>query len=155
MQNKAKIKVSFDFDDTLSNPAVQKFADKLMQNKLLEIWIVTSRLDNESFDLKYGNGFKFNSNEDLFEIAGQLKIPKTRIVFTNMEWKYMFFKNKDFAIHIDDLPQELEYIRSGTSMFCVDVLNKDWKRQTNKLIKKITAEKQNLISIETGVVHHQ
>lgn len=139
MQNKNKIKVSFDFDDTLSNPAVQRFAGKLMQNELLEVWIVTSRLDNESFDKKYGNGFKFNCNEDLFEVAEQLKIPEDRIVFTRMEWKYLFFKDKDFAIHIDDLPQDIEYIRAATSMYCVDVVNDDWKRQINKLIKKITA----------------
>jgi len=111
MPNKKKIKVSFDFDDTLSKPVVQKFAGKLLQNDLLEVWIVTSRLDNESFDQKYGHGFKFNCNEDLFEVAEKLKIPESRIVFTQLEWKYLFFKDKDFAIHIDDLPQDIEYIR--------------------------------------------
>ncbi len=137
MQNKKKIKVSFDFDETLSKPAVQIFAGELLQNDLLEIWIVTNRLDNKSFDLKYGQGYKFNCNEDLFEVARQLRIPRNRIVFTKKEWKYLFFLNKDFAIHIDDLPQDIEYIRAETSMFCVDVLRDDWKRQVRKLIKKI------------------
>lgn len=142
MKNKRKIKVSFDFDDTLSNPLVQKFAGELLKNYLLEIWIVTSRLDEKSFDKKYGPGFKFNCNEDLFSVARHLKIPERRIIFTKLEWKYMFFKDKDFAIHIDDLPQDIEYIRANTPMFCVDVLQNDWRRQTNKLIKKLTAEKQ-------------
>lgn len=137
MENKNKIKVSFDYDETLSKPDVQMFAGKLLQNDLLEIWIVTSRLDDKSFDQKYGQGYKFNCNEDLFEVAKQLKIPRKRIVFTKREWKYLFFKNRDFAIHIDDLPQDIAYIRSETSMFCVDVVRGDWKRQTNKLIKKI------------------
>lgn len=141
MQNKNKIKVSFDFDETLSKPAVQMFAGILLQNDMLEVWIVTSRLDEKSFDQKYGQGYKFNCNEDLFEVAKQLKIPRKRIVFTKREWKYLFFKNKDFAIHIDDLPQDIEYIRSETSMFCVDVVKDDWRRQTNKLIKKIAIDR--------------
>jgi hypothetical protein len=85
MDSNKKIKVSFDFDNTLSNPVVQRFAGKLLQNDMLEVWIVTSRLDEKTFDQKYGQGYKFNCNEDLFEVAKQLKIPKRRIVFTKKE----------------------------------------------------------------------
>lgn len=86
-------------------------------------------------------GYKFKCNEDLFEVERQLKIPRNRIVFTKSKWKYLFFKNKNFAIHIDDLPQDIEYRRSETSMFCLDVVRNDWKRETNKFIKKITTKR--------------
>ena len=41
------MKVSFDFDSTLSRKDVQSFAKELV-DRGLEVWIVTSRFDDES-----------------------------------------------------------------------------------------------------------
>jgi len=136
------IKLSFDFDDTLARSDVQAFA-LLLQEKhpTVEQWIVTSRMSD---DVKskglYGMQIT-GSNNDLFDVAKNIGIPEQRIVFTQLEWKNVFFNDKDFMIHIDDYPQELELIRATTKMFAINVLAKDWKEQTLRIIKTLEKSK--------------
>ena len=130
------IKLSFDFDDTLARIDVQEFALSLQKSfPTIEQWIVTSRMSDESKSRGL-YGMKISgSNDDLFDVAEKINIPKSRIVFTNLEWKNEFFKNKDFTIHIDDYPQELELIRATTKMFTINVLSNNWEEQTLRIIK--------------------
>ena len=68
------MKVSFDFDDTLDKPSVQKFARELI-NEGIDVWICTSRFENYQ---DYYNHFENKEevlptiNDDLFEIANDL-----------------------------------------------------------------------------------
>ena len=102
------MKVSFDFDYTLSKPAIQKLAEVF--NKHCEVWIVTSRMYSDG-----GWNQELYSNDDLFEIADKLNIPWERIVFTNLQPKYKFFKDKDFHIHFDDDEVEINEINIHTN----------------------------------------
>ncbi len=132
------IKLSFDFDDTLARLDVQEFALLLQDNHpTVEQWIVTSRMSDERKSVGLYGMKITGSNDDLFEVAEKLNIPKSRIVFTELEWKSLFFKNKDFMIHLDDYPQELELIRASTKTFAINVLSEDWREQTIKIIKSL------------------
>ncbi len=112
------IKVSFDFDDTLSRLSVQNFVREL--NNKFDIWIVTSRLETIN-------------NEDLFSVANFLNIKN--IVFTNLEWKFIFFKDKDFLCHFDDFSQELDLINQHTKTVGISVWkNNMWKRKFRHLL---------------------
>jgi len=88
-------KVSFDFDSTISQPVIQKIA-KFFIDSGHEVWIVTSRMDKPSW------------NKDLFKVAEELGIFKSRIYFTNGEFKWRFFKDKDFIFHFDDDFMEIQ-----------------------------------------------
>lgn len=131
------IKLSFDFDDTLARIDVQAFALLLQEHHpKVEQWIVTSRMSDEAKSAGLSNGLKINgSNKDLFNVARAINIPRERIVFTELQWKYTFFKNKDFFIHIDDYDEELRLIRSSTKTFAIDVTLDGWKDKVINLIK--------------------
>ena len=130
------MKISFDYDNTLSRDDVQDYAKELIQRGF-ELWIVTSRYDSTS---KYSNemieswgikNLQFEHKE-LFRVADELWISKDHIVFMNMVPKRGFFKaNRDFLFHLDDDAVELITIKY---VDVVDVKSPNWIDKCNKLI---------------------
>lgn len=92
-----KIKISLDFDGTLTEKRVQEIIQKLPEN-LVTLYIVTSRLGNIQ-RMEYPN---LKSNEDIYELAEQLGIPAHRISYTNQQEKWMVLNKSGVKIHIDD-----------------------------------------------------
>lgn len=123
------MKVSFDFDNTLSKNEVQDFAKSLI-SKNIEVWIVTARYDDDNyFKVWYRNG----SNSTLYEVADRLGISRDKIVFMNMESKSNFLNNKGFIWHLDDDYIELNELRP-TDVVGVDVLKNDYKIICKKML---------------------
>ena len=85
------MKISFDFDGTLSEDKYQKLAAKFIQLGA-EVFITTSRNPN-------------NNNMDLFNVAKKLGIKEAKITFTNFMPKTNFVKKYD--IHFDDDDEEI------------------------------------------------
>ena len=118
---KAKIKVSFDYDKTLSEKEVQDFAKDLV-NKGIEVWIVTRRYDCiDKYSAKeiaqWGIVDLVKEHQDLFDIAFDLNIPIEHIVFMNNRSKTEFFiENQDFLWHLDDNHGELIEIVATTNV---------------------------------------
>jgi len=128
------MKVSFDFDYTLSRKAVQKFAKELMQ-KGYEVHIVTRRFEDS---MRYADPrFQTLRHRDMFRICFYLNIPREHIHFTNMDDKYPFFlNNPNFLFHLDDDIEEIEMINTHTSVkgvLCNLKLN--WKDELNKYLE--------------------
>ena len=122
------MKLSFDFDSTLSKRSIQEFAKSLIEQGH-EIWIVTSRLTNE----KANNP---NWNNDLFIVAESLNISNDRIYFTCGEDKSKFFQDKDFIWHLDDDRYELYLINRETKTVGISCWNNiTYKRKCLKLLK--------------------
>jgi hypothetical protein len=100
------MKVSIDFDDTLSLPSVQRFTQRLIKAGH-EVHIVTSRMSNE-------RAANPNWNDDLFIVAGALDIAEENVHFCNLTPKWKFFRdNPDFAAHLDDDSEEVESINKN------------------------------------------
>lgn len=117
------IKISFDFDGTLSKGEVQKFCKKLMR-KGYEIWITTSR--SHRYD---------DRDNDLFQVADKLRIQRDRITFTgNYRSKAEWLLSKDFICHIDDDSYELDAISNNYSTTGVCVKSPTWKDYVLTLI---------------------
>lgn len=95
------MKISFDFDQTLSELEMQTLAKEFLKLGA-EVHITTSRPD-------YIHGVKVE-NDDLFEIANQIGIDKKNIKFTCYDDKYKFVK--DFDLHFDDSEEEINLINS-------------------------------------------
>ena len=123
------MKVSFDFDSTLTIDTVQDFARKLVEDGH-EVWIVTQR-----FEFKDSSGNSVN-NKWVFEIAEEVGIKRENIHFCNMRDKFHFFIDKDFLFHLDDDIIDLDFIRTETNVFPVWRDNRnDWKNQCKDLIR--------------------
>jgi len=120
------MKVSFDFDSTLSRTDVQEFAKTLIDDGL-DVWICTSRLCPE----KAPNN---EWNDDLFKVANELGIPKSNVIFTNYENKAEHLTD-DFIWHLDDDWIELKEINRQRKTVGVSVFgNSVWKQKCLKIL---------------------
>lgn len=96
------MKISFDFDDTLSEGTVQHFAKKCIEAGY-EVHITTARPgDNRKW------------NEDLYYVADKLGIPESRIHFCNLTPKYKYFVGLENFVHLDDDEVEVREINKYT-----------------------------------------
>jgi hypothetical protein len=119
------MKISFDFDSTLSRKDVQSFVKELIAVGH-EVWIVTSR-GSTGPALEKGWWWVEKQNADLFAVAESVGIPKERIVFTEHADKIEFLEGKGFVVHVDDDPDELwAIVRSGDACGVVNVEHSDW-----------------------------
>lgn len=100
-----KIKISFDYDGTLSLEKIQNIARKLNKNEI-DIFILTSRFGNME-RMKYKD---LESNEVIYQLASELGIPSHRISFTNQIPKWMVLNESGVQIHIDDDEREIRSI---------------------------------------------
>jgi len=110
------MKISFDFDHTISKDFYQALAAKYIANGD-DVWIVTSRFTNDH-PLN-----RFNHNDKVFAVAQKLEIPRENIIFTNMEPKWEFLKEEQFDLHYDDDEVEIQGIEDNIP-FCIGILIK-------------------------------
>ena len=123
-------KVSFDFDGTLSKNKIQKYA-KMLVNAGVECWIVTSRMG-------FGKEPRPDWNEDLFEIAREIGIPKSQIHFCCMDNKANFLNGKGFIWHLDDDLIELSFIKTDTDVKPIYLFgNKFWRNDCENALSNI------------------
>lgn len=128
-------RVSFDFDRTLSRKDVQSYAKDLIA-KGVEVWILTSRFENPQHYSWWETNKDINHN-DLFAVAQELGIPKSRIMFTNMEEKWLFFnrnKRLEFLFHLDDDPVELGAISRNTKVKAISCLSGTYRQKANNVL---------------------
>jgi sugar phosphate isomerase/epimerase len=137
------MKVSFDYDDTLSFKYFQDYAKELIEQGV-DVHITTSRYDTPE---KY-EAYKTSKEavdkvwNELFETAEKVGIKKENIHFTNMNYKSYFLKEQDFIFHIDDNWDEIGYcLKAGVEV--VDSLASDCIEKCNKLIKEYQKNADN------------
>tara|TARA_R110000803_G_scaffold138258_1_gene205090 strand:+ start:135 stop:548 length:414 start_codon:yes stop_codon:yes gene_type:complete len=129
------IKVSFDFDATLSINSVQDYARELIKQKV-EVWVTTSR-SKSSISGYTMRGMRLeNMNDDLFKVTDNLGIQRDRITFTEYCDKSEFLNNQGFIWHLDDDDYELEMIKKDTDLEGVMVFgNPHWENECNNILK--------------------
>ena len=109
------MKISFDWDSTLSEERNQRLAEKFISNGH-DVYITTSRHESLSRVINAQNlGW---DNKIIFTISEKLGIPKENIRFTNGKDKWTLLE--DFDIHFDDDQIEIELLEENTK--CVGVL---------------------------------
>jgi hypothetical protein len=128
------MKVSFDFDGTLSRKDIQRYAASLVERGV-DVWIVTSRQKTET---ALSNGWHWveRQNAELYEVAERCGIPRERIVFTEFVDKIEYLSGKGFAFHIDDSVDELMAILgSGDSCRPVNVDHFEWEATCEEALR--------------------
>lgn len=114
------MRVSFDFDHTLTNPIYQKLALKFIKVGA-EVHITTSRTNDPR------NGKRPYDNREVFAMADKLGIKRSRITFTNYKDKVGFLKG--FDLHFDDDSHEIFEINEYPKE-CLGVLIPEDNSQT-------------------------
>jgi hypothetical protein len=131
------MKVSFDFDSTLSRKNVQRFAKELVAAGH-EVWIVTSRVSDEMAN-NYPTEFKnrvLKENRKLFRVADNVGIKRNHIIFTGFVNKIEFIKGKDFIFHLDDdLDELMEIFSSKDPCKPINVEHSEWEMDCRELIE--------------------
>lgn len=127
------MKVSFDFDGTLSRTTVQEYALELI-NRGIDVWICTSRLSPENAPNK-------EWNDDLFLVADKLGIKRENIIFCNYANKSESLNGKGFLWHIDDDNIELSFIKTDTDVKPIFIFgSRKWKKECESLINEYNEE---------------
>jgi hypothetical protein len=106
------MKISFDFDFTLTETHIQKMAKSLI-NAGEDVWILTARTDYATYD-EYGEKVQSGRlNQILFTIAKNLGIPREKIIFTNAKHKVEKYLEYGFDMHFDDKYWEVQAINEN------------------------------------------
>ena len=92
------MRISFDFDFTISLEKIQKIALSIMNDH--EIFIVTSRE-------------AYNRYDDIIDISKKLCIARTNIFYTNGKPKWPFLLDLEVDMHFDDDEVEINAIRTN------------------------------------------
>lgn len=130
------VKVSFDFDGTLQTEEVQKYACELI-GRGIEVWVVTTRWD-ENHKHKYSGLGKFTDPlRDFWLVADDLGIPRWKVRFTNMEWKWTYLSGTHFVWHLDDNDDELAFATLHKCNVPIVLVKEGWKEECEKLLKKV------------------
>lgn len=92
-------KVSFDFDDTLEYPSVQRTARRLISEGLT-VYVITRRQEEDS--------------AEVYAVTDELGIPRHRVIFTNGAMKWETVQRLDIGRHYDNNEDEIRLIRENT-----------------------------------------
>ena len=93
-------KVSLDFDDTLETERGKELAKRLIAEGKT-VYIVTRRQQS--------------AGEEVYKVAEELGIPKSRVKFTNGAYKWETIKHYGIGTHYDNNAREVELINSKTT----------------------------------------
>lgn len=113
-----KIKVSFDYDGTLTLPYIQEFAKFLIDCEV-DVYVITSRFD----ELHKQNclGTIMGENSDLWEIVDKIGIQRHKVRFTLMQPKWEYINGTKICLHLDDDTIEVDDIVNYAN-YCSPVL---------------------------------
>ena len=131
---KKNIKISIDYDGTLSRKDVQEYVKELV-DRGLEVWIVTSRhSDKAAKEVCWW--WILDQNKNLFNVAEECGIDEKNITFTNGRDKIEYLKGKDFKFHLDDDEVELMLIfESDEKCVPLNVGHSDWREHCETVIE--------------------
>jgi hydroxymethylpyrimidine pyrophosphatase-like HAD family hydrolase len=114
------VRVSFDYDDTLTEPEILEYAKELIKRGF-NVWIVTARPPS--------------ANKDVYGTAKDLGIRNDHVVFTGLDYKNDFIDEIKPIFHIDDDHIEIMLINSGHKTVGIrHTYNPDWKEECEEAL---------------------
>lgn len=116
------MKISFDFDGTLSRKSVQKYAKELIERGVP--CIITTFRQKEYIPP--------DSNNDLFDVSDRLGINEIR--FTEGVDKSSFLE--DVFIHLDDDYNCLREIQRNSKCIPISVCTGNWQGKIERIIRR-------------------
>lgn len=126
-----RLKISFDYDSTLSEEWIQEIC-KYLQKAGHEIFITTSRCPDDSLMPHMNKDW----NKDLYLTIKQLNIPKENVTFTQYIDKYEILDKNGMDIHIDDDEVEIELLEENKSICKGVLVTHNLEYDIKQIIKK-------------------
>lgn len=93
------MKISFDFDGTLTEDVIKETAKVFIESKH-DVWIVTARSDG-------------NFNQDLYKVCDYIGLPYDKVIYTNGSYKMYEYIKGNFELHYDDMWDEVKEINEA------------------------------------------
>lgn len=134
------MRVSFDYDGTLSRKSVRKYAKEL-NLRGIECWICTARYNDHNSILYFG---REGLNAPLYRDAKYCRIPMDRIIFTEMKPKNNSLIKIGALWHLDDDDEVLMDLLEIKPPIGINVKENNWKEECDKLIGKYEWINKNL-----------
>lgn len=124
-------RISFDFDQTLSNKSVQDFTEMILVGNY-ELFVITKRFH-------YPQKHISNANNDIRLVCAKLRIPWENVIFTNNISKASFIVDNKIDVHLEnDLMQVNELaVKEVAEIVYVHPSNK-WQQKLFKTLIKIS-----------------
>lgn len=134
-----KIKVGFDYDDTIrERRSIQLYCVELLKDPLIEPHIVTRRANRiDRVNWPYVEPIYWL---EVYDLAKKLGIHYDHVHFCNFEMKDTFYKTRlgyDFLWHLDDCGHDCLLLENTTKVKAINHLfYPDWMRRCDDLIKE-------------------
>lgn len=125
------MRITIDYDDTLSKPHIQELAKKLVKNH--EVYILTARWD--CLYRKMHTNLK--TNDDIFKTAEEVGIQQRNVIFTNQAMKLEHIIRGRVGIHIDDNKGEIDLINSSSDCKTFSSLDPEIEQDVLEYLKEI------------------
>lgn len=93
------MKISFDFDNTLSETYIQVLAKSLIDSGN-DVWVITARaiffggMDKETYLKTF--------NRDIVQVCNEIGIDLSKVIITGGSLKYDYYIEGNFDLHFDD-----------------------------------------------------
>jgi len=122
------MKISFDFDGTLSEESIKNTA-KVFIIAGHDVWIITARNEGK------------NHNIDLYKLCDDIHLEHDKVIFTNGLLKYEKYLKGNFDLHYDDEWEEVLNINrvGGTAI----LVNPDFEDIYMKMQYAESEKRQN------------
>lgn len=122
-----RVKISFDYDSTLSEVHVRELARFLIAGGV-DVWVLTSRKDDFIYDENGKIIGRSDYNKDIRKTMQSIGIPENNVIYTGGSFKAALYKKHGFDMHFDDDWNEVEEInKEGGKAFLVDMRMHDIK----------------------------
>lgn len=127
------MKITVDFDGTLTRPHVQEFI-KYLKEKGVEIHILTFRYDSAHY-YKYGDLYPETiNNHDLWDLAEELGLNRN-VIFTNCVVKSEYLNSVgNVVLHIDDDYRVMEDLKHNSKVIPIMVKNSTYKNKVKRIL---------------------
>lgn len=123
------LKVSFDFDHTLSTLPMQELAYSLLQAGV-DVYVCTARYSDAN------KGLVKWDNSDLFAVTDHLGIPRSNIIFTGYLGKTQYLTEIGATMHLDDDYLTIRDLNKKSSVVGVHYLNPNWSDKVTKILQE-------------------
>lgn len=137
------MKISFDFDGTLSNNiAIREYCSNLVEQNKHEVFIITRRYDEKTFR---DSPITLNQQEhvEVYDIAQQLGVDLLNVHFTNRAMKFESINELGINIHIDDDDYETSLLHSSTQCRAICwPLDRRWHNTFDEMLRNYCRKEQ-------------
>ena len=92
------MKISFDYDDCLSEKHIQVIASALIVANH-DVWVITARSVST-----------YPNNQDIIKLCNKIGIKEDHIIITDGNMKHQYYNDNNFDLHFDDDWKEVNLI---------------------------------------------